>query len=243
MRKWNIAPALNARTRDDGLIELSHDRQQWFCEGETAFFDRLEGIIGTRVGLVRYGERVGSTVAERRYSMQPIHLLSRQSLAAKRKRCRPRTVGVTPMTSWCWQPAGRSAAFPALIGGMAVSTPSAPSRTPPVSARPCGPACGWGSWAAAGLTWKSRRRRGRSAAKSCFTPARTGGQLYAVNDRCPHADASLSEGFMESGRIVCPLHFAEFDLKSGQPHNVPPGCGRLPRYRIEIRGRNVHVLH
>ncbi|WP_294923292.1 MOSC N-terminal beta barrel domain-containing protein [uncultured Paracoccus sp.] len=87
MRKWNIAPALNARTRDDSLIELSHDRQQWFCEGETAFFDRLEGIIGTRVGLVRYGERVGSTVAERRYSMQPIHLLSRQSLAAKRKRC------------------------------------------------------------------------------------------------------------------------------------------------------------
>lgn len=59
------------------------------------------------------------------------------------------------------------------------------------------------------------------------------GRLHAVDDTCPHATASLAEGFVEEGRIVCPLHFAEFDLTDGTPHNAPAGCPRLACYAVE----------
>lgn len=67
-------------------------------------------------------------------------------------------------------------------------------------------------------------------------------RLFAVSDRCPHADASLSEGFTERGRIVCPVHFAEFDLTTGQPFNAPPGCGHLPSYEVRRRGTDLFLL-
>lgn len=61
---------------------------------------------------------------------------------------------------------------------------------------------------------------------------RLAGQYYGIQDCCPHAKASLSEGFVEGQRIVCPLHFAEFDLISGQPFNAPAGCARAITYEV-----------
>jgi nitrite reductase/ring-hydroxylating ferredoxin subunit len=41
--------------------------------------------------------------------------------------------------------------------------------------------------------------------------------LFAVNDRCPHQGASLSNGgCAEDGKIVCPFHRYGFDLKNGR---------------------------
>jgi nitrite reductase/ring-hydroxylating ferredoxin subunit len=71
---------------------------------------------------------------------------------------------------------------------------------------------------------------------------RRGQRFYAVNDRCPHAEASSSEGFTERGRIVCPVHFAEFDLQTGVPFNARPGCGRLACYTVECRKGQLFLL-
>jgi nitrite reductase/ring-hydroxylating ferredoxin subunit len=68
-------------------------------------------------------------------------------------------------------------------------------------------------------------------------------QFFAVSDRCPHAEASLSEGFTERGRIVCPVHFAEFDLRTGQPFNAPPGCGYVRCYKIERREDELFLFY
>jgi len=68
------------------------------------------------------------------------------------------------------------------------------------------------------------------------------GGFRAADDLCPHAAALLSEGFVEGDRIVCPVHFAEFDLQTGQPFNAPPGCGRLRCYEIETVGDELIVL-
>ncbi|MGO7135816.1 FAD-dependent oxidoreductase [Rhizobium leguminosarum] len=62
---------------------------------------------------------------------------------------------------------------------------------------------------------------------------RQGENYFALQDRCPHADASLSEGFVDGCRIVCPLHFAEFDLTTGAAHNAPKGCQNAKAYRVE----------
>lgn len=43
-----------------------------------------------------------------------------------------------------------------------------------------------------------------------------GAQVYALEDICPHAQATLSQGFREGGTIECPLHAAQFEIASGK---------------------------
>ena len=45
---------------------------------------------------------------------------------------------------------------------------------------------------------------------------RTDDGLFAVNDRCTHQAAQLSNGRIRRGMIMCPLHGARFELQSGQ---------------------------
>ena len=70
---------------------------------------------------------------------------------------------------------------------------------------------------------------------------RQGTEHFALQDKCPHADASLSEGFLEGGRIACPLHFAEFDLVSGAVHGGPKGCSRAKAYRVEVEENGLYL--
>jgi chlorite dismutase/nitrite reductase/ring-hydroxylating ferredoxin subunit len=44
------------------------------------------------------------------------------------------------------------------------------------------------------------------------------GQLFAIGNRCPHARGPLSEGSVspQECTVVCPWHYAKFDLKTGQ---------------------------
>ncbi len=41
------------------------------------------------------------------------------------------------------------------------------------------------------------------------------GQLHAFDDTCPHAGCSLAEGELEDQTVVCPCHFARFDITTG----------------------------
>lgn len=49
----------------------------------------------------------------------------------------------------------------------------------------------------------------------------TGGEVYAVDDRCSHADVSLSEGDVDGCFIECWLHGSQFDLRNGKPTCLP----------------------
>lgn len=46
--------------------------------------------------------------------------------------------------------------------------------------------------------------------------ANVDGRFYAVTDRCAHASAPLSMGKLEGTTVVCPLHFARFDVTTGE---------------------------
>ncbi len=50
---------------------------------------------------------------------------------------------------------------------------------------------------------------------------RLGGEVYAIGDRCSHAEASLAEGEVFDGAVECPRHGSEFDLVTGQPASFP----------------------
>lgn len=47
------------------------------------------------------------------------------------------------------------------------------------------------------------------------------GKIYAVSRRCGHMNASLELGTLDGYIITCPLHFAQFDLTTGEALSPP----------------------
>jgi 3-phenylpropionate/trans-cinnamate dioxygenase ferredoxin subunit len=70
--------------------------------------------------------------------------------------------------------------------------------------------------------------------------ARSGGELYAVNDICSHAEVSLSEGEIYNGTIECWLHGSCFDLRTGKPTN-PPATQPVATYKVKVEDGDVYV--
>jgi 3-phenylpropionate/trans-cinnamate dioxygenase ferredoxin subunit len=50
-----------------------------------------------------------------------------------------------------------------------------------------------------------------------------GGELHAIEDRCPHDDGPLAEGELDvdEGVAVCPRHGARLDIRSGRALTLP----------------------
>ncbi len=40
--------------------------------------------------------------------------------------------------------------------------------------------------------------------------------VYALDNYCPHEFGMLHHGWVERGQVICPLHSAVFDLKTGE---------------------------
>ncbi len=45
--------------------------------------------------------------------------------------------------------------------------------------------------------------------------------VYAIGDRCSHAEASLAEGELFDTDVECPRHGSEFSLLTGAPDSFP----------------------
>lgn len=68
----------------------------------------------------------------------------------------------------------------------------------------------------------------------------TGGEVFAINDICSHANVSLSEGEVEDCMIECWLHGSAFDLRTGKPSGLP-ATRPVPVYPVKIEGGSVLV--
>ena len=65
------------------------------------------------------------------------------------------------------------------------------------------------------------------------------GEVYVLEDRCPHREGQLSRGHVSNGEAICPLHGWNFDLKTGvSPYNPND---RIATYACEIRDDQVVV--
>ena len=58
--------------------------------------------------------------------------------------------------------------------------------------------------------------------------AHTQDGIYATEDRCPHMSAPLSIGELDGCIVACPLHEGRFDLRSGDPAQMPTTGGLDP---------------
>ena len=46
-------------------------------------------------------------------------------------------------------------------------------------------------------------------------------EFFATDNMCTHAEALLSEGYVEDGCIECPLHQGRFDIRTGKAMCAP----------------------
>ncbi len=69
---------------------------------------------------------------------------------------------------------------------------------------------------------------------------RVGEDVYAVGDRCSHAEASLAEGDVFDTEVECPRHGSAFDLRTGEPSSLP-ATRAVPVYEVKVEGRDVYL--
>ena len=64
---------------------------------------------------------------------------------------------------------------------------------------------------------------------------RIGEAIYAIGDRCSHAEASLAEGELFGLEVECPRHGSEFHLETGEPASLP-ATKAVPVYEVLVEG-------
>lgn len=66
------------------------------------------------------------------------------------------------------------------------------------------------------------------------------GTFYALDDVCGHQMASLSRGRLVGYEVECPLHFARFDIRTGELINGPLSED-VPVYDVRVEGDTIYV--
>jgi nitrite reductase (NADH) small subunit len=65
------------------------------------------------------------------------------------------------------------------------------------------------------------------------------GQVYALDNHCPHKMALLAEGTLDKHTIICPWHCWKFDITSGRCTSGQDAY--VKTYRVTIENNNVYV--
>lgn len=66
------------------------------------------------------------------------------------------------------------------------------------------------------------------------------GAYYCTDDLCSHGEASLAEGYVEDGEIVCPFHLGSFCIKTGAARAAP--CSEPIRaYRVTAKDDALYI--
>jgi len=69
---------------------------------------------------------------------------------------------------------------------------------------------------------------------------RTGGRLFAFEDRCTHDGAPLDDAPIEDEQVICPRHGARFCLRTGEAL-TPPAYEPLRIFRVREDGGRILV--
>jgi len=70
--------------------------------------------------------------------------------------------------------------------------------------------------------------------------ANVDGAFYALQDACGHRQAPLSRGTLDGHVIECPLHFAQFDVRTGKLLSGPAAAD-VPTYQVRVEGDTVYL--
>jgi len=65
------------------------------------------------------------------------------------------------------------------------------------------------------------------------------GEIYAIENSCPHAGAPLDNGTVEGYEVSCLWHSWAFDLKDGSSSNCPGS--KVKTYEVKIEADSVLI--
>ncbi len=68
----------------------------------------------------------------------------------------------------------------------------------------------------------------------------TEGQYFVTDNVCTHQYALLSDGYIEDGCVECPLHQAQFDLRTGKAMCAPATVD-IQTYQVKTEGEDILV--
>lgn len=63
------------------------------------------------------------------------------------------------------------------------------------------------------------------------------GEVFALDDRCPHRAGPLSQGIVHGRAVTCPLHNWVISLETGAAR--APDQGRVRPHRVRVEGGRV----
>lgn len=66
------------------------------------------------------------------------------------------------------------------------------------------------------------------------------GSYYATQDTCTHEETSLADGDLWGDVVECPLHGAQFDVRTGAVLSLP-AIFPLPTYPVKVEGGTIYV--
>ena len=66
------------------------------------------------------------------------------------------------------------------------------------------------------------------------------GMFYAISDVCGHRNAPLSRGKLQGYVVECPLHFAQFDIRTGELVSGPVSAA-VQVYEVRVEEGTVYI--
>ena len=66
------------------------------------------------------------------------------------------------------------------------------------------------------------------------------GKVCAISNICSHAEAMLSDGYLDDNLIECPLHGAVFDVTDGSVQEGPASVD-VECYPVAVEGDDIYV--
>lgn len=87
--------------------------------------------------------------------------------------------------------------------------------------------------------WDEGDLRGAVVKGNRLCVGRSADGWFAIDDECPHAGGSLSEGIVDGGEVICPLHAYAFDAKTGHCPD-DPGCS-IRAYEVRVENGRLQI--
>jgi nitrite reductase/ring-hydroxylating ferredoxin subunit len=87
-----------------------------------------------------------------------------------------------------------------------------------------------------GVRWIEQGTSARIIELSC-TLFRHQGEVFALDETCPHRGGPLHDGVVDRGVVLCPWHQWQFDLKTGCSPVNP--LSRVRVYPVRLEGTDV----
>ena len=67
-----------------------------------------------------------------------------------------------------------------------------------------------------------------------------GGEIFAIDNTCPHSGGPLAEGDIWSDRVTCPWHGSIFNIKTGEVLD-PPAMEDVATYGVRVTEDDIEI--